>query len=313
MPFRANAILAIRLALNIRRFDGVWRHDVLPLTQLVPANHPLRRRLMRRMKQHTRLIAGFFGPAVFGLLGEKLTPAARTNLGLIGASIPAFDMCFDDNLMEVSRLALLVAQPEGFTPMNEVEQLAAAIYTTLLQRVPQPEGLSTLTRSMLSIEEESRLQLRDDTAAETIAAITRKKGGIGGLFFTTALPGSLTSEQQEALYKLGSWVQLIDDLFDLRDDALNGIRTPVTDCHSVLQLRIMVDAWRSDAFEAVASLSLPEGRKQAFLAGFRLYSATASRYVVQIEKVVGAGPLRAFSAVSAREASPSDTWKALFD
>lgn len=313
MSLHRNAILAARLALNIRRFDGVWRRDVLPLTEAIPAGHPLRRRLLRRMKQHTRLIAGFFGPAVFGLFGETVTPAARTNLGMIGASIPAFDMCFDDNLMEVSRLGLLVEQPAGFVPLNEVEQLAATIYTTLLRRVAQPDLLRSLTLRMLAIEEESRLQLRDDTPTESILHITRTKGGVGGLFFTTALPGLLSVERQEALYKLGSWVQLVDDLFDLRDDALNGIRTPVTDCLSVQQLRVLLGLWRDEAFQAVTSLNLPDRRKRTFLAGFRVYSATASRYVGQIEKVVGHGPLLTYRAVSAQEAIPSGTWKALFD
>lgn len=313
MALATNLIFAFRFALSVRQFNKVWHRQILPLTQVVDPDHPLRRRLLWRMKQHTRIIAGFFGPAVFDLFDVEMTGRHRSNLGMIGACIPAFDMCFDENLMDLSRLRLLIDAHATFVPRDGVEKLAGDIYKTLMANIPQPGLLGELANKMLETEDESRLQLRADTPVETIVSITKKKGGTGGLFFTTALPGPLTANETEALYLLGCWVQLVDDLFDLRDDALKGIRTPATEAASAASFALTMSRWRNEAFDAIAHLSLPDEQKIKFLTGFALYDKMAFRYLHQVGRFTGNKPLSSFAGVTGKDATPKGAWKALFD
>ncbi|PKP16792.1 MAG: hypothetical protein CVU06_14020 [Bacteroidetes bacterium HGW-Bacteroidetes-22] len=265
------------------------------------------------MRQHTRVIAAFFGPAIFDLFDEPMSNDQRRLLGIIGSCIPAFDMCFDDNLIGIGRLKSLVQQPFDFKPESGTEQLAAVLYSSLVQGVCQPNLLRSLTDTMFETEEKSRLQLSDETDFDTIRNITCKKGGTGGLFFTVTLPRQLSVAEQQAFYLLGSWVQLVDDLFDLRDDVLNGIRTPVTDCRDTATLSLLLSQWQAEAFDAVGSLALPTPNKRRFLAGFILYGKMANRYLQQVEQQIGKEPLSSFARVSAAEAEPSGVWKTLFD
>lgn len=313
MSLTENLLLISRFALDARRFDAVWRHQVLPLTNTVATTHPLRRRLLRRMKQHTRVIAGFFGPAIFRLFGESLTAKACSDLGMIGACIPAFDMCFDDNLMELSRLTLLVDEPHRFVALDGVEQLAQNLWNSLMEQVPQPALLLNLTHQMVAIETTSGCQRTLLTSPDDIEAVTREKGGTGGLFFTTALPRLLTTREKQALWLLGAWVQLVDDLFDLPADVSEGIRTPATDALSASQLADKLNQWRTDAFRAVASLQLPDSRKITFLSGFALYDKMAMRYLKQIEPLTATNPLSHLAHFKKLQVEPRGLWKTLFE
>jgi hypothetical protein len=313
MAFVSNLLFVTRVAIDVVGFRAVWNRQIAPLTRVVPPGHPLRRRLIRRMNQHATLIAGFFGPAVFRLFGQPVTSQARQNLAMIGCCIPAFDMCFDDNLMDVSRLQKLVVDPSGFIPANGVEQLATNIWKGLLESVPQRDAMLRLTVEMLETESESVLQRNPETSTREIENITRKKGGGGGLFFTTALPMQLSESELHALWLVGAWVQLVDDLFDLRADAEDSIRTPAGDAQSTDALQTMLDNWRTEAFRAVAALSLPDDRKIAFLQGFALYDKMAMRYLKQVQMLVGSQPPAAIVDASKYQAEPVALWKSLFD
>lgn len=265
--FAKGFIRLIGLILFITKYQILYRKiyqtEVLSLLKNLP-DDLAGRRLRKRTKNYGITISGFFGPATLQMAGHHPTLADHKLLCLTGSAMPGFDACYDESIVDTRRIQSILL--EGLQPNDSpYEQLAHILWIKLKELTPDTTRLNDLTQKIIEIQTRSLIQTTS-TNRSVIETATREKGIAGALFFTLPISKENQDNLLPCIDKLGAWVQLSDDLHDLRSDLLEHNNTLISTASSLKDIEEMYNVWATEALK-----SLPSKTPQTVRSGFLLY------------------------------------------
>ena len=280
--------LALFIAHHQWQYHNIYKTEILPLLSNLP--HDLAgRRLRKRTKNYGTTIAGFFGPATLLMAGHKPTRADQRLLCFTGSSMPGFDACFDEDLVDTKRIQSILL--DGHAPNDSpYEQLANILWTKLEELTPDHNYLRQLTRKIIEIQTQALIQTSSLDKA-IIEKATREKGVAGALFFTLPLPKEKQEDLLPCITKLGAWAQLSDDLHDLRTDLLENNHTLISTANSIETIEQIYQEWA-----LIALQSLPKNTPQSVKSGFLLYHYQNTTFIKHLKNLLkGSAPKEAIN------------------
>jgi len=178
---------------------------------------------------------GYAVPAILGegfcaLRGKKMTDKERLALTYLGALTGLFDDFFDEKNTTEEHIEELIYNPNENITQNSHELLFIRFYNKALANSHDTNLLKEKFEEVFKAQVLSKKQNLPKITKKEIDFITLKKGGVSLLFYRSVLIGDITKDEENMIYKLGSLMQLENDIFDIYKDYQNNIKTlPTTE------------------------------------------------------------------------------------
>ncbi len=215
----------------------------------------------------------YYGLAVPAILGEAFcllrgTPMSQSERWVStsqGVITGLFDDFFDDLRLPEEQIVVMVEDPESILPKSSIEKLFIEFYLKALHKATHP---NTIKRKLLLVHQAQVMSVEQEssTIGDTqIWEITRKKGGNSVLFYRTAFDNLLAIGEEEALFQLGSLMQLENDIFDIYKDAKSNIATLPTTLSKVSDLRVLYEEQINLLIDLCDKMDYPKKRIIQFL------------------------------------------------
>ncbi|MCK5774757.1 MAG: class 1 isoprenoid biosynthesis enzyme [Bacteroidales bacterium] len=239
----------------------------------------------------------FFGELLCLLRDKVMQKEERRRFANLSSCAPIFDDFFENNA-DLSHIHQLLVNPKKGKAQNDEEKMAVHflnnILNSLADKIPFIEAAEDLFTAQTDSKKQKDLTL---TAAELLD-ISIRKGGYSGLMYTLLLHNSTDNNMLETGYLLGSFGQLMDDVFDIYDDSTDGIRTFANQSESVKNLSNIISIYEQKVVQRVQELDQLEYQTSHFLNVFSIFSTTiqlALNQYEKLEKETGLGPNQCLS------------------
>ncbi|MBS1927471.1 MAG: hypothetical protein JST95_02615, partial [Bacteroidetes bacterium] len=182
-------------------------------------------------------IFNYYGLAVPAILGEafcllngkKMTERERCCSTAQGAMTGLFDDFFDKQFLDEENIKSAIEnniQPDR----SSNEALFSLFYQKALKTAPAAALVKQRLLDVYQEQLESKKQLGGALSYENLLELTQKKGATSLLFYYSAFCQKETAIENNLIAKLGGWMQLSNDIFDVYKDRESGIDTLVTTC-----------------------------------------------------------------------------------
>jgi len=218
-------------------------------------------------------ITDYYGlavPAVLGesfciLRGKEMSFRERLSLTYLGGLTGLFDDFFDEKDMTEQHILNLIGNPRDAMPNTAHERLFITFYKKALDNAADANLVKDYFIKVFDAQVLSKKQVMPEIAYDEIKSITYQKGGISLLFYRCALSQVMSMEEEKLLYKLGSLMQLENDIFDIYKDYQGGIRTLVTTETKIDKLRNNYKSLVDEIIVSVLQANYPTKSKKRFL------------------------------------------------
>lgn len=226
-------------------------------------------------------------PAILGegfclLHGRRLTEKERKALTYLGGLTGLFDDFFDKKQTPERHIKELVDRHDERDAQDDHEKLFVRFFNIALDNIIHSDVFMQYVDEVFAIQMLSCQQSLPDISREKIKEITFKKGGYSLLFYRSALDKYMGSHEKAMTYKLGSLLQLENDLFDVYKDYKQSIKTLVTTETQINNLRHTYMELMEETVSLVEQTPFAEQNKKAFL---RFISIILQRGVVCLDRL----------------------------
>lgn len=232
---------------------------------------------------------GLAVPAILGeafclLYGKKMTERERCCSTAQGAMTGLFDDFFDKQFLDEENIKSAIEnniQPERSS--NEI--LFSLFYQKALEAAPSAALVKQRLLDVYQAQLESKKQVSGDLSYDDLLELTQKKGATSLLFYYAAFCQKEMAIENNLIAKLGGWMQLSNDIFDVYKDRESGIATLVTTCCDIKGLKKLFLTEIRKCFAEARNLPFSSQHIDAFLN--RLSIGIFSRALVclsQLEK-----------------------------
>jgi len=178
-------------------------------------------------------INNYYGLAVPAILGEafcvlrgfamnELERLASTSQGVVTG---LFDDFFDDGNISENEIFKMLEEPRLYKWKNTGEKLIISFYNKAIDNALNPDKVREGAMNVFKAQQMSIEQEDSSISQSRIWEITQQKGGESVLFYRYGFKHSLKDGEEEALFQLGSLMQLENDIFDVYKDSQSGIYT----------------------------------------------------------------------------------------
>lgn len=188
----------------------------------------------------------YYGLAVPAVLGEafcalhqkQMTEKERIASTSQGAMTGLFDDFFDKQYLSADNIEQLLNENNDRLASNE--KLFNEFYKNALQHVPERKAMIDALMEVYHAQVASKKQNTSTISQKEIEEITWYKGGVSVIFYRTAFLPSPSAKEQQLLYKLGSLMQLCNDIFDVYKDREHHIKTLITEATHINKIRSLL-------------------------------------------------------------------------
>ena len=181
-----------------------------------------------------------------------------------------FDDFTDIIALPEAELLALSFSPETFEPRGFDETVFRDSHLLLKGFVNERVTYEALTRKLFQAQWDSKKQARSGALSDdALREITFRKGGLSVLLCSFYLDTSPTPAERDCWYRIGTIIQLTNDLFDIYKDLGDQMDTLPMRMRDVAVFRVFFEDQVVGVFHAVEVLDVPENRK----APFRLFMA----------------------------------------
>ena len=216
-------------------------------------------------KYYGLAVPAILGEAFCVLRGTKMTDSERwvsTSQGIITG---LFDDFFDDLRLPEAQIISMVEKPEAITPKSSNEKLFLDFYLAALKKATHPDLIKKQLLKVNQAQVASVEQEDPNINKERIWEITKLKGGVSVLFYRTAFDNLPAKGEEEALFQLGSLMQLENDIFDIHKDYQSNIFTLPTTINKVSELRILYGEQINHFVKLCYLMDYPKKQVEQFL------------------------------------------------
>jgi hypothetical protein len=233
---------------------------------------------------------GIYNPMIcdaFTRLHGRLTNAGekeRLIYYFICSSV--FDDFTDYHTITEEQLYALSFDPEHYTPQTFDEKVFRHAHRLLKEYVKNKAAYHQITRDLYKAQLFSKQQYQSSLPDDTLKEITFSKGGYSVLLCRHYLDTDAVAAEEACWYRIGTIIQLTNDLYDIYKDLQDKIAT--------LPNR-MTNAYAFEAFflqqvegmkQQIRQLPYPHKRKQAFslaMAGIYSFGLIAIEQLKQLQ------------------------------
>lgn len=205
----------------------------------------------------------FFGEFLCLVRGFNMTRNEMNHFLLLSSCAPIFDDFFEKNANYQS-LKNLMHHPNIENANSDSEKLAAFFFGELLKDLNQPQELLNAADQLFAAQLKSKTQNNQHLIIDELLDISKEKGGYSGLMYALLLDGKKSDQFLELAFELGSYGQLMDDIFDVYDDAQEGIRTFANQAKSINEIRLVVEEHEQKVMDALEALHPESKNKKSF-------------------------------------------------
>jgi hypothetical protein len=237
----------------------------------------------KRMHGYPALFIGFFAEIWVVLLKRELSDKERKRLVLFAGSACLYDDFFDEGDVSVEALREMYLRPHHYEAQNDKERLFVwlmqDVYKTMENTdIALRQGFEDTFLKFWEAQVHSQQQARQASLTqEEIWQISEKKGGYAMLLSRYLLDSPLPTGEDETIFRIGAWFQLLDDTVDIDKDWQNKVQTLITtttDINIVAQ-KIYTETHRVS--QRIAQLPYPKRAKRQV--SFRFFILSASGYI----------------------------------
>ncbi len=216
-------------------------------------------------KYYGLAVPAILGEAFCTLRGVPMCESERWSSTSQGIITGLFDDFFDDLRLPEEQIVSMVEKPESIIPQSSNEKLFLDFYLLSLQKAAHPELIKNQLLHVHHAQVASVEQENPEIDRERIWEITRLKGGGSVLFYRTAYDNLLAKGEEEALFQLGSLMQLENDIFDIYKDAMAKIATLPTTLLQMSELRALYVEQINIFINLCYKMDYPEKQIKKFL------------------------------------------------
>lgn len=206
----------------------------------------------------------FMSKLIATLAGNRISQKEERAFYYLGALIGLSDILVDDYHLEGPWIEALLHSPGAGN--NAIEKIFALYYQALLKEVETAKA-ARLKEGLLELVHFQIASLRQFDARineQEIEAITRGKGG-ASLRLCAALFPTMKEQLQGAIYRLGGFIQYLNDAQDLPKDARDGVTTFIRFRENFQDAARFLGAERRATFGAFKAPPLAHWRRHYFL------------------------------------------------
>jgi len=171
------------------------------------------------------------------LRGERIKSNELKAIVNISALAPLYDDFFDKVEMPSQKIHALVNTPFDYKPDSDIEMLFLEFSKRIHRNVHNVPFYLENAKNVFNAQYESKkLVSKELLDRDFVRKIAFDKGGATVVCMCNMLNKKLSDEEHELMYQLGGIAQYLDDIFDLREDYLEGRQTlsnPVKNVNSL--------------------------------------------------------------------------------
>lgn len=215
---------------------------------------------------------------------------------LLSACAPIFDDFFEKNF-NLDHILKLLQSPETTPPQNPDEQLSVHFLLQILQKTPSAEQFKSAGIALFHAQNLSKNQ-PENILHKQLLENSLNKGGYSGLMYALLLDNLKNPGLEKLGFLLGGYGQLMDDIFDIYDDAKSGVQTFANQSKTVLELRSVAEEHERKILEISRTIAIDGKAWQRFSEVLYVFASVvemALRQFERIEKKQGIGPSQCLS------------------
>ncbi len=224
----------------------------------------------------------FFGELLCLLRQKPISYKERMRFANLSACAPIFDDFFE-NKTDLSHIRDLLESPNPENALNNAEKLSVHFLQTIMETITQKKPFLMAAQDLFLAQTQSKNQKNKQLNKKQLLEISLKKGGYSGLMYAYLLEEQKNDLFIKIAFSLGSYGQIMDDIFDLYDDAKDGIRTFANQSSSVDEIRKITDQHIHKINDLLAEYS---NYNLHFINVLQIFTSTIDMALKQYEKVM---------------------------
>lgn len=228
------------------------------------------------------------------LYGRNTNKSEKERMLLYYVSTVIYDDFFDLKQLSTEDQEKITLHGLEFEPRNFNEKLFVYMQKALLPGVHQPEEHLAVFGKLLRNQQDSAKQFDAAVSDSELERITLQKGGWAYQMCFYYLDLNIDERDFETTkrlwYQIGGIIQLINDLYDIRKDMLEGI---VTLPYRMKDVNAYWDYYHQTVqtfFAEVDKLHVPKSRKKKFIQIMRATTAFGYLGLEQFKDIQGNNP-----------------------
>lgn len=221
----------------------------------------------------------FFGELLGQVRGRKMGPQERILFANLSSCAPIFDDFFE-NEADLDAVQNLLKTPIIENATNSSERLALHFLNNILASDIDKIGFLKAAEDLFLAQTESKRQNDELLSSVQLLKISERKGGYSGLMYGYLLEQENTERYLELAYHLGSFGQIMDDIFDIYDDMEEGIRTFANQSKQVIDLRFVLEE-KEQKIISLAKVMAPSHKN--YLSFFNVFQIFVSIIEIALE------------------------------
>ncbi len=240
----------------------------------------------------------FFGELLCLLRGKVIQKEERRRFANLSSCAPIFDDFFEHN-SDLNHIHQLLVNPKEENAQNDEEKMAVHFLNNILESLIKKGPFIEAANNLFTAQTDSKKQQGLSLTNKELLDISIRKGGYSGLMYTLLLHNSTDNNMLEIGYLLGSFGQLMDDIFDVYDDSIDGIRTFANQSESVTDLNKTIGVYEHEIIQRIQDLDQSKYQTHHFLNVFSIFATTIQLALSQykkLEKETGLGPNQCLSS-----------------
>jgi hypothetical protein len=257
--FRSLVFLLLRLARQkwyLRRvmpeLEARFRHNT---------DGTLSKSLQKKMRFYAELMPTIVGDTCCLLRGIPISTHEREMQSYLAIFTPIFDEWFDNQRFESQKIREFLFSPHQFSPQNDFEKLTLDVLKRLHALAPKHIAWTEIAQNL--DEAQSHNQRQTQLTTNDLRLATYNKGGYSFWLIRLFLEHPLSKNEEKAVMQFGFLIQYIDDIFDIREDHLDGTRTLATESTEMADLDADYRAELARLFDFLSQTDfLPKHQKQ---------------------------------------------------
>lgn len=243
-------------------------HTYLNDVQLSPA-------CRRRLRDYPLQFIVFFAHQMGELRGRELSKIERKRLIYFAAFGSIFDDLFDMRALSDPELKALYRNPCSFEPLSYETKITKSLIEKLYDIYPKRDEYLLTFDIFFDAQIASRRQYKNRMISQNeLKEISFRKGGYALLLSRLLLENPASNEEKEAVYTLGGWYQILDDILDIHKDILQEISTLANTTKSIESLEAILIEQELEAFRRIEYLDYPLDRKKNVIEQFKVIGTT---------------------------------------
>jgi hypothetical protein len=227
----------------------------------------------------------FFGELLCLLRARPLSVTERMRFANLSSCAPIFDDFFEKE-SHLPHILSLLQNPVLAHVQTKEEELAVHFLNNILSSSIDREAFIHAALQLFQAQVKSKTQKNITLSNEELLDISIKKGGFSGLMYGHLLSNDKNEDFLKMAYLLGALGQLMDDVFDIYDDAQEGIRTFANQCDSVAEIRMILQKHQAEILLQIEKLKSLDFKTHGFLQVLKIFQSTIEIALLQYEKGV---------------------------